>query len=356
MSNRIIAINGESWCRQLTGIERLAIEVTQYLDDLVSPGQMELVVPANAQNVPALKNIRVVRLPQHAGFFPKWTQLYFQRYVLLHRRMSFDYTNTCPFFVPGIEFIHDIYQKLYPADFKTRRDKLVHFYSCLMYRAIARRAKIVFTVSEYTKKTIMDTYGTPAEKIRVVYSGVSSYGTIPEDDSIFSRLPQLRDVPFFFTIGSLSTRKNLAWIAKNAELHPQHMYAISGKALPSVVPPELEKLRQLPNVIMTGYLPDGQVKALLMHCKAFVMPSYFEGFGLPPLEALACGAPIIISNRTSLPEIYGSCAHYLDPDDPSTDLNMLLSQMTTPPDELLKTYTLKNTAQRIFDAIQPLLP
>ena len=116
MSNRIIAINGESWCRQLTGIERLAIEVTQYLDDLVSPGQMELVVPANAQNVPVLKNIRVVRLPQHAGFFPKWTQLYFQRYVLLHRRMSFDYTNTCPFFVPGIEFIHDIYQKLYPAE------------------------------------------------------------------------------------------------------------------------------------------------------------------------------------------------------------------------------------------------
>ena len=69
-STDIIAINGESWCHPLTGIERLAIEVTQYLDELVQPGQMELVVPANARNRPELKNIRLVVLPQEAHFFP----------------------------------------------------------------------------------------------------------------------------------------------------------------------------------------------------------------------------------------------------------------------------------------------
>ena len=231
-SNRIIAINGESWCHPLTGIERLAIEVTEYLDSLVQPNQVELVVPANARNLPALKNIRIVQLPQEAHFFPKWTQIAFQKYVILHHRVSFDYTNTCPYFVPGIEFIHDLYQKLYPADFTSRRDKLIHFYSCLMCRAIARRAKVIFTVSEYTKQTIVDTYHIPPEKIHVVYSGVSGYDKIEEDKSVFDRLPQLKEKPFYFTIGSLSTRKNLKWIAEHASLFPHEIFAVSGKPLP----------------------------------------------------------------------------------------------------------------------------
>ena len=70
---KLICINGESWCRPLTGIERLAIEVTQILDTLVKPNQVELILPQNAKNVPELKNIRKVILPVNAGFMPKWT-------------------------------------------------------------------------------------------------------------------------------------------------------------------------------------------------------------------------------------------------------------------------------------------
>ena len=351
-STDIIAINGESWCHPLTGIERLAIEVTQYLDELVQPGQMELVVPANARNLPELKNIRLVVLPQEAHFFPKWTQIAFQKYVISHRRISFDYTNTCPYFVPGIEFIHDLYQKLYPADFTSRRDRLIHFYSCTMCRTIAKRARVIFTVSEYTKKTIVDTYHVPAEKIHVVYSGVSGYDEIKEDTSVFDRLPQLREKPFYFTIGSLSTRKNLKWIADHAALFPDETFAVSGKPLPSVVAPELEKMKSLPNIVMTGYLSDGEVKAMHRASKAFIMPSYFEGFGLPPLEALSCGAPVIISDRTSLPEIYGKAAHYINPDQPDVNLDALLAESVEGPEKLLQKYTLKNTAQRIFDVLK----
>lgn len=351
MKNKIIAINGESWCRKLTGIERLAIEVTTYLDGMVKPGQVELVVPANAQNVPALNNIKVVQLPVEAHFMPKWTQLHFQKYVLKNHRLSFNFSNTAPFFCPGVEFIHDIYCKLYPEDLKTKRDKLIYIYSTLMYRTIARRAKEVLTVSEYTKQTIIDTYGTKPEKISVVYSGVGGYGQVQEDNSIFEKLPILKEKPFYFTLGSLSKRKNLKWIAQHAKLYPNELFAVSGKPLPTVVPPELEEMKNLPNVIMTGYLSDQEVKALLKKAKAFIFPTYFEGFGLPPLEALSCGCPIIISNKTCLPEIYGSCAHYIDPEQPAVDLDSLLKESVQQPDLLLEKFTLYKTAERIYSII-----
>lgn len=362
MKDKIIAINGESWCRNLTGIERLAIEVVKYLDEMVKPGQMELVVPLNAKNLPDLKNIRIVTLPVEAGFMPKWTQIAYQGYVLSNNRISFNFSNTCPYFVPGYEFIHDIYAHLYKEDLgSTRRDRLIGFYSNLMYRRIAKKAKIIFTVSEYTKKTIVDAYKINPDRVKVVYSGVSEYNTTVADESIFQNLPGIHEdndvskplKPFYFTLGSLSKRKNLKWIGEHAELYPEETFVVSGKPLPAVVPAELEKMKTLKNVIFAGYLSDGEVKALEQKCRAFILPTYFEGFGLPPLEALSAGAKIIVSNVTSLPEIYGKCAYYIDPNDPTIDLETLYQKKIHKPDEILEKYTLKNTARRIYDLIFP---
>ncbi len=354
MLNKKIAINGEPWCRRTTGIERLAVEVTEALDALAAPGEIELIVPENAQNVPDLQNIRVVRLKVTVTSFPRWTQGAFQRYVLRERAVSLDFSNTCPIFAPGIEFLHDVYGKLHSEDYVSPRDKLIRSYSNLMYRTIARRAKRIITVSEFSKKTISDTYRIAPERISVVYSGIGRYKDVQPDFSIFERLPQLAERPFYFTLGSLAVRKNLKWIAAHAELYPAELFAVSGQARPDVVPKELEKLHALPNVIMTGYLSDAEAKALLSKCRSFIFPSYFEGFGLPPLEALSCGAPIIISNASCLPEIYGDAAHYIDPDVPHVDLEELLKEPVAPPDKLLEKYTLKNSAARLYKEIQSL--
>ena len=362
---KILAINGEFFCKNLTGIERVATDTLLELDSLLSEEaeagaglascQVELVLPANAQNVPQYKNIKCVRLPVAASFFPKWTQIHFQKYVFFNRRVSLDFSNTCPYFCPGVEFLHDIYAKLYPSDFKSRRDKLILLYSKIMYRRIAKKAKKIIAVSEYTKKTIVDVYKADPKKIEVIYDGLGSYKDIAPDFSIFERLPQLKEREFYFTLGSLSTRKNLKWIAQNATAFPDAFFAVSGKPLPSVVPPELEALKALPNVLMTGYLSDGEVKALLSKAKAFVFPTYFEGFGLPPLEALSCGAPIVVSNRTSLPEIYKNCAHYIDPDNPKVDISKLLEESVEPPAALLKDFTARNSARRLFEVIKEVL-
>jgi glycosyltransferase involved in cell wall biosynthesis len=350
--HKLIAINGESWCRKMTGVERLAVEVTGYLDSMAQPGEIELVVPSNAENVPALHNIRVVRLHTPATFFPKWTQGAFQRYVITHHALSLDFSNTCPFFCPGIEFIHDIYSRLYPQDFVSKRDRLICLYADIMYRTIAKRAKHIVTVSEFTKKTIVDTYHTDPGRISVVYSGIGNYRTIVPDESVFDRLPGLNGKAYYFTLGSLSTRKNLAWIAVHAEKHPDEFFVVSGKPISGVVTPGLEKMKTLKNVLFTGYLSDAEVKAVLGKCRAFIFPSYFEGYGLPPLEALSCGAPVIISDRTSLPEIYGSCAHYIDPDNPDVNLDELLSEHVDAPDALLEKFTLLHTAERLYEIIR----
>lgn len=352
---KILAINGEFFCKNLTGIERVATDTLLELDALVSPGSVELVLPVNAQNVPQYKNIKCVTLPVAAAFFPKWTQIHFQKYVFFNRRVSLDFSNTCPYFCPGVEFLHDIYAKFYPSDFKSRRDKLILLYSKMMYRRIAKKAKKIIAVSEYTKKTIVDVYKADPKRIEVIYDGLGSYKDIKPDFTVFDRLPQLKEKEFYFTLGSLSTRKNLKWIAENARLFPNAFFAVSGKPLPSVVPPELEAMKALPNVLMTGYLSDSEVKALLSKCKAFVFPTYFEGFGLPPLEALSCGARIVVSNRTSLPEIYKDCAHYIDPDNPNVDISELLKEPVATPAVLLKELTAQNSARRLFEVIKEVL-
>lgn len=352
---KVLCINGEFFCKNLTGIERVAIDTVGELDKLLTPGAAEIVVPQNAKNVPQYKNIKCVVLPFAATFFPKWTQIHFQKYVIKNRRLSLDFSNTCPFFSPGIEFLHDIYCRLYPGDFKSRRDKLIRLYSNIMYHRIAKKAKKVIAVSEFTKKTIVDAYKIRPEKVQVIYDGLGSYKSVTPDFSVFERLPALKEKEFYFTLGSLSTRKNLKWIAQNALSFPNAFFAVSGKPLPSVVPPELEALKGLPNVLMTGYLSDGEVKALLSKAKAFVFPTYFEGFGLPPLEALSMGAPIVLSDRTSLPEIYGKCAHYINPDDASVNLEELLAEAVEPPDALLEKLTAENSARKLFEVIKETL-
>ncbi len=355
MNEKIIVINGEPWIGSVTGIERVAFDTVQGLDNIVPPGLIELFLPKNANFIPSYKNIKVVQSEEEIHSLPKWRQFVFQSYVQKRKAIPLDFSNTCPFWNPGIEYIHDIYCALHPEDFTSKRDKLFRLYSCLMYWRIAKKAKKIVTVSEYTKETIVKRYKINPDRVAVVYSTLGQYKDIKADHSVFERIPQIKGKDFYFTLGSLSTRKNLKWIVRHASLFPNEIFLISGKALLNVIPPELQELKNLSNVIMPGYLSDAEVKAIYSKCKAFVFPSYFEGFGMPPLEALSCGAKIIISNRTSLPEIYGKTAHYIDPDEPNVNLEELLKEELLPPDELLEKYSGQKAAERLYKVIEELI-
>ena len=344
-----IAINGLFYSDRLTGIERFAHEITKRLDALASPNEFMLALPPVVQtDIPQFKNIHTVHLFKAPDFIGK-IQLYIYLYLYLWRTHSLclDYGNRTPFLGHNIVFLHDIYCRVFPEDFRTAKDKYIMKKTCRMYKRIAKKARLICTVSHFSKKQIMDYYGVPEEKIRVIYNGFEQIHTVTADESILKKLG-LKSKEFYFTLGSLSLRKNLQWIMKHAELYPNELFVISGAMLKNVIPPELEKIKLLKNVVLAGYLSDGEVKALMQNCKAFVFPSYFEGFGIPPLEALACGAPVIVSNAASLPEIYGSCAHYIDPFKPDVDLDALLAEPVSSPVPLFEKYSLDNSAKKLY--------
>jgi len=275
-----------------------------------------------------------------------------QWFLIRHREYTvLEYGNTCLPFAPGIVFLHDIYCEFFPEDFVSLRDKLIRIYNRWQYRLISKKSKKIVTVSYFTKDQVSKQFGVDTEKISVIYSSSDHYKLIAEDDSIFNDFPVLLEKPFRFSLGSISKRKNLQWILKYAEGHPEELFAISGTGLSTVRVGELDA-RIPQNMLMLGYLDDGKVKALMQKCGAFILPSYYEGFGLTPLEALSCGARIVVAKAASLPEIYGKTAHYIDPFDVNVDLDKLLSEPVESPVDILDKYSYDRAARAVYDIIK----
>ncbi len=349
---RPVVINGFFLNDRLTGIERFGREITSRLDELLSEEDYSIIIPPHGdEKTLPLKKINYIKLAKIRTHHQlKRTRLQF--HLIKHNALCLTYSNTCTPLYPGIVFLHDIYCRQFPQDFITKEDKKTMKRSRFIYWWIAKFAKVICTVSEYSKEQIVKYYHVNPDKIKVIYSGSDHMNSIVSDNSIFNTYPILKEKPFYFTLGSLSLRKNLKWIVDHAEKNPEELFVISGTALLNVIPPELAKIKELKNIILAGYLSDGQVKALYENCKAFVFPSYFEGFGLPPLEALSCGAQIIISNAACLPEIYGKCAHYIDPFKSDVDLDKLLAEPVESPEPLFEKYSLRNSAKNLYALIQ----
>jgi glycosyltransferase involved in cell wall biosynthesis len=357
-----ILINGYFLCRGLTGIERFARELTIRLDSLCGRGKLALMVPVGkrCRIIPSFQNIVIIKKKYRPHLV--WQFFTLQFFLLIHRSYTvLDFGNTCLPFAPGVVFLHDIYCEMFPNDFRTLREKLGCAYYRLQYRLIAGAAKKIITVSEYSAAQIAGRFHVDRKKIAVIPNGWEHFGAIRADYGVFEKFSQLRrfreskEKSFYFTLGSLSRRKNLRWIQNYAARHPAEFFVVSGTSL-SVLAPGLEGLASLPNVLLTGRLEDGEVKALMETCAAFVFPSYYEGFGIPPLEALSCGAPVVIAASSSLPGIYGGAAHYIDPFDSGADLPALLTEAVEKPDRVLAENSYDRAAERLTAILREFEP
>lgn len=349
-------INPNFLCRSLTGIERFAFETCRRLDELLSPeDDIRIVIPTNAKTIPQYKNIKIIKSEKPLKSFPKWDLFEFAFWCKKLNATGINFSNTAPLGKScGISFIHDIYAKQYPQDFCSKKEKLVRAYSCFNYRNIARNAKKVLTVSDFTKKQIQKEYKVAENRIEVIPNGWEHFNNVksepyPDTDGF------LTPGTFYFTLGSLQKRKNLGWIAKYAAAHPEEKFAISGKAVSGFVSGDLAALQTLPKVKLLGYVTDEQVKWLMKNCKAFVFPSYYEGFGIPPLEALSVGAKIIVGDAASLPEIYKDSAIYIDPANADCNLSQLLSVFQASADKVqsvLSEFTYDKAAQKLYNVLK----
>jgi glycosyltransferase involved in cell wall biosynthesis len=230
-----------------------------------------------------------------------------------------------PYFprTPSVITIHDVIPLRLPVYRTSPRMKA---YLQLVARA-AHRASLIITVSQHAKQDMMDALHLPAERIRVIYEAAGEeYRPVTDPETLAkARARYGVSERYIFYLGGLDHRKNVPLLVR-AFAHLYQQINDPGLQLLIAGNPDKRSGPLFPDprpvaadLGMTGqiiyrYIEEEDKPALYSSTRAFVFPSYYEGFGLDPLEAMSCGAPVICSNRTSLPEVVGDAAIIFDPD------------------------------------------
>ena len=222
--------------------------------------------------------------------------------------------------------IHDLTAIKFP---KTHHPRVVRVHRRRL-QLVKKECQLVITDSQATKKDLIN-LGFDPQKIRVVYLAASDDFKPVKDKSKIAAVLRRYGIKrnFVFNVGTLQPRKNLPRLIKAFKLlqrqHPHLQLVISGQFGWG------EKVKPVENVVLTGFVPDQDLAVLYSAASCFVYPSLYEGFGLPVLEALSCGCPVITSNLSSLPEVAGDAALLVDPRRPAKiaeAIHRLLSQPT----------------------------
>jgi glycosyltransferase involved in cell wall biosynthesis len=242
--------------------------------------------------------------------------------------------------------VHDIVFKTHPEYFTEAGDWHEILFRKMMYSHAFKKADAIVTVSGFSKKEILMNYNVKKAKICVAGNGWQHYNTVDIDEGIFAEEPRIKKGGYYYYLASLAPNKNLWWILENAKKHPDNIYVLSGKPLG-----DRSGVDSLPNVICTGYVSDARAKALMKHCKAFLFPSTYEGFGIPPMEALSMGAKAVVGDIESLREIYGESVYYIDCKNPDTDIDELIKGECAPASEVLSRFSWESTAAKIAEIL-----
>ena len=347
---------GDWTMEKVVGVQRYAGRILLELDGMIGRGEykgtVELLIPRNADWKSPYKHIHVVRRGKIGNKAEKhlWQQLVFPAYVRLNRAIGIDLAAAMPVWGCDICAIHDCIHEAYPENFKDH-NLYRKLYLFKAGAAVHNKRRHIVTLTNDSKSEIQKYYGIKDERISIVGCGWEHMSDIKADDSIFDKLPQIKGKEFFFSLGSRYKHKNYAWVIKAAVKNPQYFFVVTGTDAYSS---EIDDLKEKnpDNLIYTGYISDGEIKALYQKCKALIQPSLYEGFGIPPLEALCVGGKAIVSNVSSLPEIYGDSVYYLDPFSEGADLDELMKARVATPDKVLEKYTWTNAAKALADVIE----
>jgi len=320
-----IAIDAHSVGAKLAGNESYATNLIEALARVDSVNEYTLYVTtaeARARFSQRWPNFRIQTTLPHTPLIriplTLATELRKRPVDVLHVQFTAPPFSPCPVVVS----VHDLSFEHLPQTFNRRSRTQLR----LTVRHSVRRAARILTLSEHTRRDMIETYGTSPERITAIPLAAPSYFGRVREERELQRVRHIYGIEgdYILCVSSIQPRKNLPRLVRAYE-------SLRNKRGPGKLPKlvlvgkcawlydetlrSIEEGRMKDSVILTGYVPQSDLPALYSGSICFVYPSYFEGFGLPPLEAMKCGAPVIAGNRTSLPEVVGDAGILVDPYD-----------------------------------------
>lgn len=305
----------------------------------------------------SLPNVKIVYISKTDSFrrlfwiIPRIQKKY--KIDLLHMQYTIPFNNYSKYIVT----IHDILFESHPQYFKP----LPRLGSKILVRYAAKKATKIVTVSNYSKEELIKIYQLSPSKIAVIYNGVNLERYFPgrEGEEFLSKR-NLRSKGYILSVGRLEPRKNYASLIKaysrlDLKLYPLIIVGQKDFEYQKIFS-LVKELKLKENVFFYQDVNDIELPILMRHARLFVYPSFAEGFGIPPLEAMASGLPLISSDRTALPEVIRNAGVFIDPQDINNIANAIKDTIsdTTFCDtiskrglKIAKTFSWENSAKRL---------
>jgi glycosyltransferase involved in cell wall biosynthesis len=340
-----IVINGRFLTQSASGVQRFAFEIARRLRQLY-PDSI-VICPSQIIQKKWAVELQAHIIGTKTGHL--WEQWVLPRFMQKHpQALLINLGNTAPiFFSRHITVLHDVAFRAYPTNFHP----LFAVWYRFMVAQMSRKARALVTVSHFSQSEIIHYYPQTKDKTYVIYNGLS----LP----ICSKTNSVQ--PYFLFVGNLDPRKNLSTLLQ-AMMLTSFDTPIKLKIVGASHKIFAKQALQLPpSVEILGAKDDTELQQLYQHAIALIYPSFYEGFGLPPLEAMSQGCPCIVSDIPVLHEILGNAAYFVNPHhaqdiaDAMTKLNKditLRQSLQVRGWSQCKLYDWDKTAQQLYTIIE----
>ena len=299
-------------------------DYTVFLSDKDARGHLSL--PISQSRWPTHKPVVRIAWEQ----FVQPVALRRERIDLLH---ALAFAGPLAISIPWVVTIYDLSFKRYPHSFNATN----RIYLTWAVRNSVRRANRIIVISESTRRDLVSMFGVSADRVSVIYCGIDPAFTSSQDPSEIDAFRARHHLPeqFVLHVGTIEPRKNIARLvrafarAQRAARLPHRLVLIGARGWKyAEVDQVIEQENMKDEVVFTGYVPQDELPLWHRAADLFVYPSLYEGFGLPPLDAMASGTPVVVSNASSLPEVVGDAALLVAPEDEAALADAIVRALT----------------------------